>query len=213
MTEIPDREWLNLSEAAHLLGVHPSSIRSWADKGELPSQRTSGGHRRFRRVDVEQWAARQRKGPPPGASLVIQSALGRARMEMSDGHLSQLPWYVKLSDAARTAHREASHKLLDLLRRYLASATEGERESLLLEARQMGADYYRLGKTSKLSLAESARAFLYFRDFLTDSVLQMIEAAGNPQSQSLAELNQLTAHFTNEILVALIEAHETERKA
>lgn len=213
MADIPDREWLNLSEAAHLLGVHPSSVRNWADKGELPSQRTSGGHRRFRRVDLEQWAARQRKGPPPGASLVIQSAMGRARMDMSDGHLSQLPWYAKLSDAARTAHREQSRRLLGLLRRYLAGNSADEREALLVEARQMGADYYRLGKTSKLSLSESARAFLYFRDFLTESVLQMVEAAGAVQTQSLAELQQLTAHFTNEILVALIEAHEAERKA
>ncbi|MBI3244835.1 MAG: helix-turn-helix domain-containing protein [Chloroflexi bacterium] len=212
MADIPDREWLNLSEAAHLLGVHPSSVRTWADKGELPSQRTSGGHRRFRRPDLEQWAVHQRKGPPPGASLVIQSALGRARMEMSDGHLSQLPWYAKLSETARAAHREASHKLLDLLRRYLAGAQNGEREPLLIEARQMGADYYRLGKAGKLSLAESVRAFLYFRAFLTESVLQMVEAAGNRPPQSLAELHQLTSHFTNEILVALVEAHETERK-
>ena len=42
-------EWLSLSDAAKLLGVHPSTVRLWSDKGVLPTHRTSGGHRRYRR--------------------------------------------------------------------------------------------------------------------------------------------------------------------
>ena len=42
-----DFEWVSLRQAAELLGVHPATVRSWADKGELPSRRTPGGHRRF----------------------------------------------------------------------------------------------------------------------------------------------------------------------
>ncbi len=40
-------EWLSLSDAARLLGVHPSTVRLWSDKGVLPTHRTSGGHRRY----------------------------------------------------------------------------------------------------------------------------------------------------------------------
>src|SRR4051794_2998670 len=39
------KAWVGLSEAAKILGAHPATVRSWADRGELPSQRTPGGHR------------------------------------------------------------------------------------------------------------------------------------------------------------------------
>lgn len=206
MADKSDREWMNLSEAAGLLGVHPSTVRLWADKGDLPSQRTSGGHRRFRRADLDTWNTNHRRGITPGASLMVQSALGRTRMDVSEGQLARLDWYAKLSDQARAAHRETSQRLLLLLRKYL---TAEDREPLLAEARRLGADYYRLGKSSKLSLAENVRAFLYFRDHLADSVMQMVEAAGSVQTQSFSEIHSLTASFTNEILIALIATHES----
>jgi len=45
-------EWLSLSDAAKLLACHPSTVRLWSDKGVLPTHRTSGGHRRYRRNEV-----------------------------------------------------------------------------------------------------------------------------------------------------------------
>jgi hypothetical protein len=95
-----------------------------------------------------------------------------------------------------------------LLKKYLG---DDDREATLVEARRLGLDYYRLGKVSKLSLVENVRAFLYFRDHLTESVVQMVEAAGATPTHSFSELQHLTAHFTNEILIALIAAAETER--
>lgn len=204
-----EREWLNLSEAARLLGVHPSTVRTWADKGEVASQRTRGGHRRFRREDLEAWAASHRRGPAPGAALVVQSVLGRARMELSEGQLARLPWYAKMSEAARAAHRATSHRLMNLLKRFLSSASAAEREAMLAEARQMGVDYYQLGQDSRLSLTENVRAFLYFRDFIADSVMNIADAAA--PAQPLSELFQLTASFTNEILITLVAAHESKR--
>ena len=47
-----ESEWVSLRQAAQMLGVHPATVRAWADKGELPSRRTPGGHRRFRRADL-----------------------------------------------------------------------------------------------------------------------------------------------------------------
>ncbi len=40
-------------EAATLLGVADKTVRRWANSGHLPVVRTPGGHRRFRRSDVE----------------------------------------------------------------------------------------------------------------------------------------------------------------
>ncbi|MCK4977066.1 MAG: helix-turn-helix domain-containing protein, partial [Anaerolineales bacterium] len=46
-------EWLSLSDAAEILGVHPSTVRKWSDEGVLPVRRTKGGHRRYLRSEVE----------------------------------------------------------------------------------------------------------------------------------------------------------------
>ncbi|MBM3126742.1 MAG: MerR family DNA-binding transcriptional regulator, partial [Chloroflexi bacterium] len=36
-------EWLSLSDTAKVLGVHPSTVRLWSDKGLLPTHKTQGG--------------------------------------------------------------------------------------------------------------------------------------------------------------------------
>jgi len=38
--------------AGELVGLHPDTISDYARSGRLPSRRTPGGHRRFRRSDV-----------------------------------------------------------------------------------------------------------------------------------------------------------------
>lgn len=43
---------LRLAEAAGILGVRPETLRRWADSGKVPSVRTPGGERRFRREDI-----------------------------------------------------------------------------------------------------------------------------------------------------------------
>lgn len=45
--------YLTVSEAARRLGVHPKTIRTYADMGALPFMRLPGGHRRFRDEDIE----------------------------------------------------------------------------------------------------------------------------------------------------------------
>ena len=68
-------EWLSLSDAAKLLGVHPSTVRLWSDKGVLPTHRTSGGHRRYRRNEVLLWAktAREIRVEPEYEGAVVGS--------------------------------------------------------------------------------------------------------------------------------------------
>jgi excisionase family DNA binding protein len=46
-------EWLTLGQAAKYLGVAQSTIRKWSDVGRLPAFYTPGGHRRYRRGDLD----------------------------------------------------------------------------------------------------------------------------------------------------------------
>ena len=43
----------SISEAAEYLGVFPLTLRNWEKKDKIKSFRTLGGHRRFRKSDLD----------------------------------------------------------------------------------------------------------------------------------------------------------------
>src|SRR5438067_1397403 len=59
-------EWLTLGQAARFLGVAQSTIRKWSDQGRVPAFYTPGGHRRYRRADLQRFL--ERSGPGGSAS-------------------------------------------------------------------------------------------------------------------------------------------------
>jgi excisionase family DNA binding protein len=59
---VPAKEALTPAQAGAILGIAPATVRLWEKAGRLTSVRTAGGHRRYRRADVEALAAeRQRR--------------------------------------------------------------------------------------------------------------------------------------------------------
>jgi excisionase family DNA binding protein len=56
-----DPDWLTLGQAAKYLGVAQSTIRKWSDQGRVPAFYTPGGHRRYRRPDLDNFL--NRSGP------------------------------------------------------------------------------------------------------------------------------------------------------
>ena len=58
-------EWLTLGQAAKYLGVAQSTIRKWTDAGRLPAFKTPGGHRRYRRGDLDAFLERSQPGGGP----------------------------------------------------------------------------------------------------------------------------------------------------
>ncbi len=51
-------DWLTLGQAARHLGVAQSTIRKWSDSGRVPAFYTPGGHRRYRRGDLDSFLAK-----------------------------------------------------------------------------------------------------------------------------------------------------------
>ncbi len=64
-------EWLTLGQAAKYLGVAQSTIRKWSDVGRVPAFYTPGGHRRFRRGDLDAFLERSGPGKPARGPLVL----------------------------------------------------------------------------------------------------------------------------------------------
>jgi excisionase family DNA binding protein len=64
-------DWLTLGQAAKFLGVAQSTIRKWSDVGRVPAFYTPGGHRRFKRGDLEAFLDRSGPGKPARGPLVL----------------------------------------------------------------------------------------------------------------------------------------------
>lgn len=63
MARYDDKRYLTPGEAARVLMVSPITVRGWAKKGLLPFETTLGGHRRFLRETVEQFAKQCKTAP------------------------------------------------------------------------------------------------------------------------------------------------------
>jgi excisionase family DNA binding protein len=68
-TSEPD--WLTLGQAAKYLGVAQSTIRKWSDSGRVPAFYTPGGHRRYRRGDLDAFLERSGPGRGRGGPVVL----------------------------------------------------------------------------------------------------------------------------------------------
>ncbi len=197
-----DDQWLSLHDAAEILGVHPSTVRIWSDKGLLPVYRTNGGHRRYKRSEILLWAqSRSQQTVEPGS--VIQSAVRNIRMQISEGYLQSEPWFQKLDDEARTQYRKSAHTLVQGLINYL-SADSTEAAS---EAHSIGYEYASRARRFGLDSVDAARALLFFRDALLRSVIQAYQEANVPSGQAWGEILHKVNTFTDQILVRMLETY------
>jgi excisionase family DNA binding protein len=64
-------DWLTLGQAAKYLGVAQSTIRKWSDQGRVPAFYTPGGHRRYRRSDLDAFLDRSGPTVEPGGGPTI----------------------------------------------------------------------------------------------------------------------------------------------
>lgn len=196
--------WLSLSQAAALLGVHPATVRTWADQGSLPTQRTQGGHRRFRRADVEQWQRLRNEKAIPESSTVFYGMLRTTRLQIGEGHLEKQEWYRKLDEEARQQYRLSGRSLVQGLAGHLSSTGEG----MEAEARSLGYEYASRGQRCGLNCAEAARAFQFFRSAVMESVLGAYEAAGVRSPQAWTDMMRKMITFSDLIMLTLLETYE-----
>lgn len=198
-------EWLSLGEAAQSLGVHPSTIRSWADQGTLPAHRTPGGHRRFRKQDVEmQLNTRKNEGGALEPSSVIQDILHAARIHIGEGALENEAWYQKLDEDSRHQYRLSGRSLVQ----GLVSHLYGEGDGMEAEARSLGYEYASRGRRCGLSSVEAAHAFQFFRTMVMDSILDAYESASPCSPQTWTTMVRKINTFSDLIIITLLETYD-----
>jgi excisionase family DNA binding protein len=201
-------EWLTLSDVAEKLGVHPSTVRLWSDKGALPVHRTTGGHRRYKLSEVELWmqTSREHRGLEPASAM--QMAVGKIRMQIGEGRLQEELWYQKLDDAARMQYRLSGMTLVNGLMAYLAR----EGADAATEAFAIGYDYASRARRYNLSNIDATHAYLFFRNTLLEAVINVYHEANVPSKAWSGMLHKMHA-FTDQILITLLETyHALEEK-
>lgn len=201
-----ESEWISLRHAADILGVHPATVRIWADNGDIPSRRTPGGHRRFRKTDVLRHAESQGELQPLEVQFIIQNALGHTRLQVGGGTLVHLGWYENLSEVTRNSLRQEGLKTMEGLRTYLASGAPDDQLGVAITT---GKNYAALLHQEELKLPDAVRGFFYFSDFVINSVLSWSEIT--PQRNTTSDWGNLLRQvntFINTILLSIIEYYQ-----
>ncbi len=197
-------EWLTLTQTAKLLGVHPGTLRVWANKGEIPVHRTKGGHRRFNRAEIELWQQTQEQSRMLDLDSLIQSAIRTTRLHVSEGRLEKEGWYNKLDDEAREQYRLAGRHLYQGLLNYLNTSDVSD----FGEAHGLGYEYALRARRYQLNLIEAAQAFYFFRNMLTEAMLAVYENAAVRSPAAWSEMFRKTTVFTDQIMIALLETFQ-----
>jgi excisionase family DNA binding protein len=197
-------KWVSLSGAAKILGVHPSTVRLWSDKGILPTHKTQGGHRRYKCNEISLWAESNQMPGEIEPERMMQEVIKNVRMQISDGHLQAEAWYQKLDEDARMQYRMSARSLFHGLMTYVAT-NGAEAES---EAYAIGYEYASRAHRYSLSYVDAARAFLFFRNTLIDSVIKVYREANMPSGQT-AEIFGKIHVFTDDILISLLQTFQT----
>ncbi len=201
-------EWVSLRRAADLLGVHPATVRNWADEGKLPYRRTPGKHRRFRVGDLTRLAQNQPEGHTDSVEVqvIIQNALGQTRMQVGEGTLTDVPWYAAMSENSRQVMRTRGREVLEELRRYLAGGAD---DAGLAMAIKLGNRYAAILSDDHLTLPQAVRGFFYFSDFVVNSILTWSEITPHSAPEWATLLRQVNT-FMNVMLLSIIEYYESE---
>ncbi len=201
-------EWLGLTEAADRLGIHPATLRRWADGGEIPVLVTPGGHRRFVMADLDRFAEeRRRQRVAAGIEQVLaEGALSKTRQQI-DRHRDD-PWMTAFDEVERAHKRELGQRLLKILLRYIALKEGGE--NLLEEARAIGRDHAESSLKLGMPLVETLTIVLFFRDTLFDVALHVPEVA-HVKTEVNAQLLYRMGQLLSEMELAVAEVYDRAR--
>ncbi|NQU39368.1 MAG: helix-turn-helix domain-containing protein [Lentisphaerae bacterium] len=166
------QRWLSLKEAATQLSVHTTTLRRWANRGEIPVMLTPGGHRRFSSVDIDLLAHNPRGFCSYKAieQAWADRALSAARQEIADSH--SLPWMESIDEEGRKRGRLIGQQLMAVARKYISGDAE---EHLLAEARRLGGTYGQLCRQMDMPLTTALQVSISFRDSLLETAMTLPE--------------------------------------
>lgn len=200
-------EWVSLRHAAEILGVHPATVRNWADDGKLPFRRTAGKHRRFNVNDLRDYVRTQTDLEPLELQIIMQNALGQMRMQVGGQLLETAPWYIAMSDESKQHLREQGRQVLEAMRVYVSAGAPDEG---LASAINLGKDYATHLIADGLTLPQAMRGFYFFSDFVLNSILTWSELRQPSNSSEWSTLLRQVNTYMHAMQLSIVEYYEEE---
>jgi excisionase family DNA binding protein len=201
--------WLSLNRAAQRLGVHPTTLRRWADSGDVPVMLTPGGHRRFSSADLDQFAEERRRLRMVSGleQLWAEQALGQTRQEIQTHHDDR--WLAAFDPQQREAKRVLGRRLMGIILQYISLSEGGD--NLLAEAGSIGREHAVHALSLGLPLTEALQAALFFRDVLVEVAIQLPETAHVRPEANTRLLRRINT-VLNTVQLAIAEYYDLEKR-
>ena len=202
--------WLPLKQAAERLGIHPITLRRWADNGELPTLLTPGGHRRFAVADLDRFAEEHRRLKTiTGLERIwAEQALIQTRKEIVDH--PNVPWLAAFNEEDRERKRALGRRLMGLMLQYVSLSEGGD--DILEEARSIGREHAENALGLRLPLVEAITAMLFFRDTMVEVAIQLPEVA-HVRPEANTKLLRRINLLLNAVQLAIAETYDNAKRS
>jgi excisionase family DNA binding protein len=200
-------QWLALKEASEFLGVHFTTLRTWADNGDIPVFRTPGGHRRFSLDDLRRFLAQRSQLATTDEYEIVSVAVGRAREELERQLPVEQRWRYPLEGDAEQARKQRGRQLFALAVSFVLKP--GQSQRILEQGRELGHEYGWEAAQSGVGLAETGKAVQFFRSQLVETVRHQ-EGATLPDADDL-RVQRLIDLFLDEVLYSVLNGYERGR--
>ncbi len=192
--------WISLRYACALVGVNQSTVRRWADGGQVRSFRTPGGHRRLAEADLLAIAA--------GARPALETAaLSRIRRQLHARPDSD--WYSTIEVGDREALRLLGRRLVELVSDYL----ERRRPRALVEQEvdEIGRGYGTQLRRSGTPLPAAIQGFTFFRKSLDETAKRVAARGALPVDEASRARDDIAA-LADRVLIGVAEAYDAPAK-
>lgn len=186
--------WVGLSRACEILGVNESTVRRWADAGEIQMFRTPGGHRRFDEGDL---IGLLERGVQPAREVIESATITPIRRgpRVED----------EATEDARDALRTLGRQLARIVDDYLAR--RGDRAALEREVDVIGAAYGEELRRRAMPLAQAVQAFTSFRRAL-DEVAKQLAGRRRMTAREAAAGREQVALLADRVLLAVASVYD-----
>jgi excisionase family DNA binding protein len=156
--------WLSLGEASRMLGISQGTLRRWADRGQVASFTTPGGHRRFPRAVIQALLPAERARRPDVSELgTFSDRMAGVYRQMLTDEGRPIPLLSNLPERERRLHRERGRRIVECLVTHLDSEAPAQAIASLHEAAGLAAEYGASTARLGASLGEAVQTFLPFR--------------------------------------------------
>lgn len=199
-----DDQIYSLTKAAQKLGVHPVTLRRWAESGKIESIRTPGGHRRFSETEIAR--IQQHADLPESVSItekLRESALTATREDLQT---HQASWNHSIEEKDKEEKRLLGRRLMGLLMQFVATEEENGAE-IIEEARVIARIYAKSIVMSGIPLSEALKATNYFRDHILEAAVVLPDAARRRPEANQKMFRKLNL-FLNEVQIVIAECYD-----